>query len=65
MSELPTPSDSSNQVFIFHTRMMATNPIEASEPVTSVEQESKEVAEIEPEDEEVISTPSQEKKKGK
>lgn len=65
MSEHPTPSDSSNPEFIFCTRMMATNPNEASELVASTEQESEEVMEVELEVEEVISTPSQAKKKGK
>ena len=45
--------------------MMAILLTEASERVTSMEQEFKEIVEIEPEVKEVISTPSQADKKGK
>ena len=65
MSECTFPLDSSHPEFVFHARMTATNPVESSQPVTSIEQESEEVVEVEPEVEEVISMMSQAKKKGK
>ena len=64
-SKKPTPSDSSNPEFVFHARMMATNPVEPSEPVISAEKCTKEVVEIESEAEEVFSTPVTKKGKEK
>lgn len=64
MYERASPSDSSHPEFFFHTRMMATNPNEPLEPVTSAEQEAEEVFEIEFEAKEVISTLSLTKNKG-
>ena len=65
MSEQPAPSDSSNPKFIFRTRMTAMNPAKLSELVTSVDQDTKEVVEVESEVEEILSTPNPTTWKGK
>ena len=45
--------------------MTATNPVKLSKPVTSVDQDTEEVVEVEFEVEEILSTPSPTTKKGK
>ena len=65
MSERASPSDSSYPKFIFRARIIASKLTESSQPMTSTERESEEVLEVDPKVEEVMSTPSQGKQKGK